>query len=152
MPSTFVCARQNAVDAHGKIDRRNLPAPDAIRPELKAQFVAPATPVEEALAAIWRGLLGLERVGTADSFFELGGHSLLATQLVSQLREVFKVELPLRALFEAPTIAQLATNLVAREPEPGLVQRGPKSSTSSSACPRRKWNGAIAEQQSVAAS
>jgi acyl carrier protein len=72
-------------------------------------FVAPETPTEEALADIWSGVLGVERVGTRDDFFMLGGNSLSATQLVSRLREAFDVELPLRMLFKHPTIAQLAS-------------------------------------------
>jgi acyl carrier protein len=92
--------------------------------------VDPKNPVEEAPATIWREILGVEKIGTADNFFELGGHSLelgghslLATQLVSRLREVFKVDLPLRLLFEAPTIRQLAPGMIAQEPQPGIIER-----------------------------
>jgi acyl carrier protein len=70
--------------------------------------VAPRTPVEELLAGIWSDVLGVERIGIHDDFFELGGHSLLATQVASRVREAFRVELPLRSLFEAHTIADLA--------------------------------------------
>jgi natural product biosynthesis luciferase-like monooxygenase protein len=123
VPSAFVVLEAMPLTPNGKVDRRKLPAPDAIHPELEAAFVAPATPVEEALAVIWCEVLGLEKIGSADSFFELGGHSLLATQLVSQLREVFKVELPLRSLFEAPTICEFANSMIAQEPEPGITER-----------------------------
>ena len=79
------------------------------RPDLDAGFVAPRTPTEEQLARIWAELLGLERVGIHHNFFELGGHSLLAAQLITQVRAVFQVELPLKALFsDTPTIAELA--------------------------------------------
>src|SRR6185436_4284086 len=70
--------------------------------------VAPRTAVEEVLANIWAELLEVERVGVHDNFFELGGHSLLATQVVSRVREVFRLELPLHKLFESPTVAELS--------------------------------------------
>jgi acyl carrier protein len=69
--------------------------------------VAPRSQSEELVAGIWSNVLGLERIGVYDSFFELGGHSLLVVQIVSRIREVFEVELPLRSLFETPTIAGL---------------------------------------------
>ncbi len=78
------------------------------RPNLGTDYVEPGNEVEQALAHIWQGLLGTDRVGVYDDFFSLGGHSLLATQLLSQLREVFEVDLPLHKLFETPTIAGLA--------------------------------------------
>ena len=70
--------------------------------------MAPRTPVEEAVAGIWTEVLGLERVGIHDNFFDLGGHSLLATQVMSRVRETFRVDLPLRTLFESATVASLA--------------------------------------------
>jgi acyl transferase domain-containing protein len=82
--------------------------PSHARPALSNTYVAARNEVEQALALIWQKLLGIEGVGIHDNFFDLGGHSLLATQLISQLRETFQIELPLRAFFEAATIAQLA--------------------------------------------
>ncbi|HWY78460.1 MAG TPA: MupA/Atu3671 family FMN-dependent luciferase-like monooxygenase, partial [Verrucomicrobiae bacterium] len=123
MPSAFVLLDALPMTPNGKLDRRRLPAPDARRPAREKAFAAPSTPVEQALAVIWREILGLDKVGTADSFFDLGGHSLLATQLVSQLREVFQMEVPLRTIFEAPTIGQLAKQLQAREPQRGFVEQ-----------------------------
>ena len=82
-------------------------------------FVAPRTPTEEMLASIWAAILGLERVGVYDNFFELGGDSLLATQLISHVKETFQVELPLRSLFEAPTVAGLAASML-QDPEKQL--------------------------------
>jgi len=93
---------------NGKVDRKALPAPDGSRPELEKQYVAPRTAVEEVLAGIWSEVLGVERVGVADNFFELGGHSLLATQVISRVREAFRVELPLSELFERATVRELA--------------------------------------------
>jgi acyl-coenzyme A synthetase/AMP-(fatty) acid ligase/acyl carrier protein len=107
-PSAFVFLDALPLNPNGKIDRKALPPPDGSRPELEEAFVAPRTPVEEALAEIWAEVLGVERIGIRDNFFELGGHSLLATQVVSRIRSGFKIELPLRALFEKPTVVELA--------------------------------------------
>jgi amino acid adenylation domain-containing protein len=111
IPSAFVMLEALPLTPNGKVDRRALPTPDTARPELEKPFVAPRTEVEERLAAIWSEVLGLEQVGVRDNFFELGGHSLLATQIVSRLREVFGMELPLRRLFESPTVAELAKSI-----------------------------------------
>jgi amino acid adenylation domain-containing protein len=107
VPSTFVLVDTLPLTPNGKIDRRALPAPDMSRPEMNTTYVAPRGPVEEVLARVWAEVLGLKQVGVYDNFFELGGHSLLATQALSRLRQVFQVELPMRSLFEAPTIAGL---------------------------------------------
>jgi amino acid adenylation domain-containing protein len=108
VPSAFVLCGTLPLTPNGKVDRRALPMPDQTTPERKEAFVAPRTPVEEVLAGIWVTVLGLEQVGIHDNFFELGGHSLKATQVMSRLRHTFQVELPLRTLFEMPTIAGLA--------------------------------------------
>jgi len=126
VPSAIVVLEAMPLTPNGKIDRKRLPAPDAARVETRRTTVPPATPVEEALATIWRDLLGLEKAGVTDNFFELGGHSLLATQLVSRLRELFKAEVPLRVLFEAPTIRQLAQQMIAGERRPGITERTAK--------------------------
>src|SRR6185369_8572244 len=96
---------------NGKVDRKALPAPE--RQTSEAAWVAPSTPAEVILAGIWAELLGLDRVGAGDSFFGLGGHSLLATRVMWRLRDAFGVELPLRDLFEAPTLAELAARVEA---------------------------------------
>jgi amino acid adenylation domain-containing protein len=108
LPARFVFLEEMPLTPNGKVDRRALPAPAAARPDLGRPYVAPETATEEALARIWSRVLGLDRVGLHDDFFELGGDSLLATQLVSQVRQSFQVELPLRSLFEHPTVAGLA--------------------------------------------
>ena len=112
LPATFVHLDALPLSANGKIDRLALPTPDGKRPTLEHTFVPPRTPIEETLAKIWTEVLRLERVGVHDNFFELGGHSLLATQVVSRVRQALDMELPLRLLFEAPTIADLAIGLV----------------------------------------
>ncbi|MEG5163470.1 amino acid adenylation domain-containing protein [Microcoleus sp. AT3-A2] len=108
VPSAFVVLESLPVTANGKVDRLALPAPQPIKLEWAGGYVAPQTSIEEVLVKIWVEVLGIKRVGIRDNFFELGGHSLLATQLVSRVRDAFGVELPLRRVFEAPTIAELS--------------------------------------------
>jgi len=111
VPAVFVLLDALPLTSTGKIDRRALPAPERTRPELDRAFAAPRTPTEELTAEIWAQLLGVERVGIHDNFFDLGGHSLLATQVVSRVRDAFQVEIPLRRLFEEPTVASLAESI-----------------------------------------
>ena len=108
VPSAFVFLESLPLTANGKVDPRALPAPSPGRPELEPTFMAPRTSTEEVLAKTWVEVLKLEKVGIHDNFFELGGHSLLATRMISRLRTVFGLDLPLRSLFERPTIASLA--------------------------------------------
>ncbi|MEG4941779.1 amino acid adenylation domain-containing protein [Microcoleus sp. F4-D5] len=108
VPSAFVVLESLPVTANGKVDRLALPAPQPIKLEWAGGYVAPHTSIEEVLVKIWVEVLGIKRVGIRDNFFELGGHSLLATQLVSRVRDAFAVELPLRRVFEAPTISELS--------------------------------------------
>src|SRR5262249_25396007 len=89
-------------------NRRALPIPEPVRPELDEAFVPPCTPTQEMLAGLWAHVLGVEEIGVHDNFFDLGGHSLLAVQVISRLRDALHVEVPLRVLFEAPTVAGLA--------------------------------------------
>jgi acyl carrier protein len=112
VPSAFVFMDSLPLTANGKVDRRALPAPDPSRPELDETFLLPRTPTEELLTHIWMEVLKLDKVGIHDNFFALGGHSLLATRVVSKIREVFRIELPLRALFEKPTVASLSDHIV----------------------------------------
>ena len=113
VPAAFVSLESLPLTPNGKIDRRALPDPARARLFDTADFVPPRGPVEEMVAAGWGAVLGLERVGAHDNFFDLGGHSLLATQVVSRLRAEFGADIPLRALFEAPTVAGLAERIEA---------------------------------------
>ncbi|HEU4560057.1 MAG TPA: amino acid adenylation domain-containing protein, partial [Longimicrobium sp.] len=106
VPAAFVHMDALPVNPNGKLDRKALPAPEFASEE--ETYVAPRTPVEEVLAGIWAEVLGVGRLGVHDEFFGLGGHSLLATQIVARVRDLFQLELPLQAIFEAPTIARFA--------------------------------------------
>ncbi|HEY0375489.1 MAG TPA: amino acid adenylation domain-containing protein, partial [Pyrinomonadaceae bacterium] len=106
VPSAFVILPALPLTRRGKVDRAALPPPEQV--ESGADIVAPRTPAEELLANLYSEVLRLEQVSVEDNFFELGGHSLLATQLISRVRQVFGLEVPLRLLFERPTVAALA--------------------------------------------
>lgn len=108
IPSIVVFMESLPTLLNGKVDRKSLPAPDAARPEMESVYATPRNALEEQLVEMWSEVLGFERVGVHDNFFELGGHSLLATQLITRLREIFKVDLSLRSFFESPTVAGLA--------------------------------------------
>ena len=111
VPSAFVFLKSLPLTPNGKVDRNALPAPDETRPGLQSDFVAPRSVVEKELAGIWASFLKVSVVGVHDNFFDLGGHSLLATQVVSRMRKEFQQEIPLRSLFESPTVAQLAEKI-----------------------------------------
>ncbi|CCI07343.1 non-ribosomal peptide synthetase [Microcystis aeruginosa] len=108
IPSAFVILESLPLTPNGKIDHRALPAPEF---QSQEQYIAPRNPIEEILSSIWAKVLKVAQVGIHDNFFELGGHSLLATQLISRIREAFQVEMPLRELFVAPTIAELSQEI-----------------------------------------
>ena len=109
VPATVVVSPHLPLNASGKLDRNALPQPPL--EDLGTEIEAPRTSTEARIAAIWRKVLKLDQVGREANFFALGGHSLLATQVVSRIRADFMVELPLRVLFTAPTVAGLAEHI-----------------------------------------
>ncbi|MEA5505986.1 amino acid adenylation domain-containing protein [Halotia wernerae UHCC 0503] len=111
VPSAFVLLEKLPLTPNGKVDRRALPIPDQTDSNIGTNYIAPRTPVEEQLAIIWTELLKVKQVGIEDNFFDLGGHSLLLTQLIFQIRQTWKIELPLSSLLEMPTIASLAQSI-----------------------------------------
>ena len=116
MPSNFVVLDELPLNANGKVDRRALPAPHAAQYISEETFVAPRTPEEKTIAEIWAEMLDGGPISVEANFFDLGGHSLLATRVVSRIREKCDVELPLRLLFDSPTVAALASHLTAVQP------------------------------------
>jgi acyl carrier protein len=95
------------LNLNGKINYGALPSLDEARESVKRDFVAPRSAAEELVAGVWSDVLGVERISVHDNFFESGGHSLLATRVISRLREAFQVDIPLRRLFERPTVEGL---------------------------------------------
>ncbi|QSX79616.1 amino acid adenylation domain-containing protein [Lysobacter solisilvae] len=116
IPSAFVSLAAMPLTPNGKLDRRALPSPDQNAVASRA-YEAPLGEVEQAMAAIWQELLGLDRVGRHDHFFELGGHSLLVMQLVIRIREQFQVDIALRTLFERPGLLELSESIQALQEE-----------------------------------
>src|SRR5262249_50012149 len=113
VPSAYVLLPELPLSPNGKVDRKALPLPETDRGRAGHKATSPRDADEEALERIWAAVLGLEKVGIHDDFFCLGGHSLLATLVMSQVRDRFGAELPLRTLFESPTIAGLAKRVAA---------------------------------------
>jgi amino acid adenylation domain-containing protein len=111
IPSVFVMLEALPFTPSGKVDRNALPPVDGQRPKVDQALVEPRTEVEELVAQVWREVLKLDKIGVCDNFFDLGGHSLLATRVVARLRASFSIDLPLRNLFELPTIAGLAGHI-----------------------------------------
>jgi amino acid adenylation domain-containing protein len=124
VPSAWVVLEAFPLTPNGKVDRRALPRPEIGAAATPAGFELPWTPTQEVLAGIWSEVLGDRRVGLREDFFAIGGHSLLGTQVISRVREALGVELPLRALFERPTVAGLAERIDAERRE----GRGPRMS------------------------
>ncbi|HUK89081.1 MAG TPA: amino acid adenylation domain-containing protein, partial [Blastocatellia bacterium] len=108
VPSSYVVLEQFPLTANGKINRQALPKPNRLRNVIDGELAPARTPVEEVIRGIWADVLKLDELGIHDNFFELGGHSLLATQVVSRIRKILSIEVPLRLLFEFPTVAGMA--------------------------------------------
>ena len=119
IPSSFILLEALPLNANGKVDRHALPAPMQTRPIQSIAYLAPRDPVEEIVASIWTDVLGIEQIGVQDNFFEIGGHSLLATQVISRMSNAFQVTIPLKTIFEASTVEELAQALVQYEKQPG---------------------------------
>jgi acyl carrier protein len=111
VPSGFVVMDSLPLTANGKVDLKALPNPEQQPVEAEREFVAAKNPEEEKIVAIWSEVLKINRVGVTDNFFELGGHSLLATQIISRIRNTFRVQMPLHSFLQTPTVAGLAEKL-----------------------------------------
>ncbi|MBW4575234.1 MAG: amino acid adenylation domain-containing protein [Aphanothece sp. CMT-3BRIN-NPC111] len=111
VPSAFVVLDALPLTPNGKVDRKALPSPDLVRLDLEDNYLAARNLIEEQLASIFSEVLGIEQVGVNDNFFDVGGHSLIATQVMSRVRDTFDIELPLRCLFESPTVGGLAESV-----------------------------------------
>jgi amino acid adenylation domain-containing protein len=123
IPAPLVLLAELPLTQNGKVDRQALPNPHDVWRRAETMYVAPRNATEVVVAAIWAEVLGVERVGVTDNFFELGGHSLLAVQVLSRLRNLFHIELPVALLFEVPTVAQLVEAMSLREPTPGQTEK-----------------------------
>ena len=108
IPSFFVYLDKIPLTPNGKIDRKVSTCSRFILRHVGDEYVAPQTELEQELASIWTEVLKIEKIGIHDNFFKLGGHSLLATQVISRIRHTYNIDIPLRALFEHPTIAALS--------------------------------------------
>jgi amino acid adenylation domain-containing protein len=122
VPSAFVLLDSLPVTPSGKIDRRALPQPDRLRPDLKAGYEAPQTEIERIIASVWQEVLDLEKVGLYDNFFDLGGHSLLLTQAYNRLREILGAGFSLISMFQFPTVSALAQYLGQEKGGRGVFQ------------------------------
>ena len=111
VPSAFVTIDSLPLTSNGKVDLRALPSPEKGQVRVEREFMAPRNPAEEKLVGIWTEVLKLPQVSVNDNFFELGGHSLLATQIISRIRNSFRVQLPLHSFLETPTVSDLAEKI-----------------------------------------
>ncbi|MBX9258974.1 non-ribosomal peptide synthetase, partial [Desmonostoc muscorum CCALA 125] len=122
IPTAFMILEAFPLTSNGKVDRRALPMPDALRPELEVAYVVPQTEVEKTIASVWQKALNLEKIGIHDNFFEIGGHSLLLVKVHSQLQEILNAELSTLDLFKYPTINSLAEYLSSSANQTAFLQ------------------------------
>jgi acyl carrier protein len=126
IPSGFVQLDVIPLTPNGKVDRRRLPSPVNLRPNLEVGYMEPVSATEQQLVGIWQEVLEIYPIGVHDNFFDLGGHSLAASRVVSRVIQTFKLEVPVKALFEAPTVAEMAAiitrNQTKRANDDGLAQ------------------------------
>ena len=111
LPTSFVLLEKLPITPSGKVDRKSLPAPDTSALSLRSNYVAPRTDTEQQVSQIWSQILKLEKIGIHDNFFELGGYSLLGTQILTRVRKIFAINIPLKVLFESPTITEFANRI-----------------------------------------
>jgi amino acid adenylation domain-containing protein len=111
VPSAFVMLEAMPLTPNGKLDRQALPVPDSSRPQLDVAYAAPRSSIEEKLVELWEEILDVRPIGIHDNFFDLGGHSLAGASLISRLNRIFGLDLAVRVLFEAPTVAQLTSSI-----------------------------------------
>ena len=110
-PALFISLNTFPLTPSGKVDRRALPAPTSVRPELATAYITPSNPLERMLAELWQEVLGVEKVGIRDNFFDLGGHSLLLARVHSKMQDNIGIELTMVELFRYPTIDALAEHI-----------------------------------------
>jgi acyl carrier protein len=115
IPSAFVFLAELPLMSTGKVNRRALPDPGRLRPDLDTPMISPRTPIEKEIAQIWAEVLLLDEVGVSDNFLALGGHSLAASRIISQIIRSFQLELPIKTLFDSPTVAEMAMVIAAHQ-------------------------------------
>jgi acyl carrier protein len=127
VPSAFVFLEALPLTPNGKVDRKALPNPEVLRPELAAAYVEPRTEVEQTIAKVWQQVLRVEKVGVHDNFFDLGGHSLLMVQVHQKLQEILKRDFVITKMFKYPTISSLVEYLIPQQREQTPLQQNHKN-------------------------
>jgi len=122
VPSAYVNVDELPLTPNGKVDRDALPEPDWDEHSATEEFIAPRTETEHRIAEIWSKVLAVSEIGSHDNFFALGGHSLLAMQVISRVRDAFGVTLPLRAIFDAPSVMELVGEVERAEAAPATIE------------------------------